>query len=126
MSTQLTSPYSYAPADEIAAEATTAVLSRHFVKISGTRTANGNLAVAPATAGSMALGVAAWDAAIGQLVRVARGGVVKVVAGAAISAGAAVQSDPNGAAVTATSGIVLGYAVSDAANAGVAEIAFIA
>lgn len=122
----LTSPYVYAPGADVAGVATAAITGETFVKISANRDGNGSLSVAPAGAGDRALGVAAWSAAAGQIVRVARGGVVKVTAGAAITAGAAVQSDANGAAIPAASGTVLGFAVNGAASGAVAEIAFYA
>ncbi|MFN3003025.1 capsid cement protein [Mycolicibacterium wolinskyi] len=92
--------------------------------MSGNRTANGNLAVGPAGAGAIGLGVAANDAATGQLVRVARGGVVRVIAEAAITAGAAVQVGAAAGVVTATTGTVVGHAVTGAAAGGIAEIAW--
>lgn len=126
MSTTINSAYSYSPGANITAEATAAVAGRRFVKISGNRTAGGNLAVAPAAAGNRALGVAADDAAVGQLVHVARGGVVKVIAAGAIAAGVDVQVGAGGAAATASTGTVVGFAVTGAADGAVAEIAFYA
>jgi len=126
MSTTTTNPYSYSPGANITAEATAAVTGRRFVKITGNRTAAGNLAVAPAAAGDRAFGVAADDAPAGQLVRVARGGVVRVVAAGAIAAGASVQVGAGGAVSTAAAGVVVGFAVTGAADGAVAEIAFYA
>ncbi len=126
MSTTVTNPYSYSPGANISAEATADVTGRRFVKISGNRTAGGNLAVAPATAGSRAFGVAADDASTGQLVHVARGGVVKVVAAGAISAGADVQVAAGGAVSTAAAGVAVGFAVTGTADGALAEIAFYA
>ncbi|WP_197420216.1 hypothetical protein [Mycobacterium sp. NAZ190054] len=80
MSTTIQQAHVYAPGESITAEATAPVAARRVVKVSGNRTATGNLAVATAAAGAVALGVAANDAAAGQLVRVARGGVVRVIA----------------------------------------------
>jgi len=126
MSTTIANPYSYSPGANITAEATAPVTGRRFVKISGNRTAGGNLAVAPAAAGDRAFGVAAHDTAAGQLVHVARGGVVKVIAAGAIAAGAAVQVGAGGAVSTAAAGVVVGVAVTGAADGAVAEIAFYA
>ncbi|GFG64571.1 hypothetical protein MKUB_29160 [Mycobacterium kubicae] len=126
MSTTRINPYSYAPGANITGEATATISARKFVKISGNRTAAGNLAVAPAAAGDRAFGVAAHDAATGQLVHVARGGVVKVLASGAIAAGAAVQVGAGGAASTAAAGVVVGFAVTGAADGAVAEVAFYA
>jgi hypothetical protein len=123
MSTVLTSPWSYEPGHRITAQATTAVVERCFVSISGNRTAGGNLAVGPAAAGSRPLGVAAYNAAAGQLVLVARGGVVKVLAAGAIVAGAVVAVGAGGAASTAGAALVVGLCVNGAADGGIAEIA---
>ena len=60
MSTTITNPYSYSPGANITAEATADVTARRFVAISGSRTAAGNLAVAPAADGDRAFGVAAF------------------------------------------------------------------
>lgn len=120
MSTVITQPWVYAPGEAITAQATAPVTARRVVKVSGDRTPNGNLAVAPAGAGAVALGVAANDAATGQLVRVARGGVVRVIAEAVIAAGAAVEVGVAAGVVTATTGTVVGHAVTGA----VAEIAW--
>lgn len=129
MSTTLRSPFVYEPpAHEITAEATAAVTERQLVAVSGNRTPGGNVAVAPAGAGARAFGVAVWTAASGQLVRIARGGVVKVTAGAAaINAGDPIASDTNGHAVTATgTAAVIGLAINGAAAGAVAEVAFYA
>jgi hypothetical protein len=114
------------PAHEITAEATAAVTERQLVAGSGNRSAGGNVAVAPAGAGARALGAACWNANTGQLVRIARGAVLKVIAGGAITAGDPIASDANGHAVTATgTAVVIGLAVNGAAAAGdVAEVAW--
>ena len=126
MSTTIANPYSYSPGANITAEATAPVLARRFVKIAGNRTAAGNLAVAPAAAGDRAFGVAADDTSAGQLVHVARGGVVKVIAAGAIAAGASVQVGAGSTVSTAAAGVVVGFAVTGAADGAVAEIAFYA
>jgi hypothetical protein len=118
--------YSYAPGQNVTAEATAAVQANRLVRIAGNRTANGNLNVAHAGAGDRAFGVASDDAAIGQLTRIARGGVVKVVAAGAIAAGATVQAAANGAVQTAGAGVVIGLAVNGAADTALAEVAFYA
>jgi hypothetical protein len=126
MSTTITNPFSYTPGENITAEATAPVTARRVVKVSGNRTSAGNLAVAPAAAGDRGFGVAANDAAAGQLVRVARGGVVKVIAAGAIAAGASVQVGAGGAVSTAAAGVVVGFAATGAADGAVAEIAWYA
>jgi hypothetical protein len=124
MSTTITNPWSYSPAQSITGESTGVIAARRFVKPSGNRTANGNLAVAQAAAGDRPLGVAADDATdAGQLVRIARGGVAKVVAAGAIAAGAAVQVGTGGAASTAAAGVIVGLAASGAADGGIVEVA---
>lgn len=125
MSTVLTTPFVYAPGQDIPGLATAPVAGRQFVAISGDRDAGtGNVSVGPAAAGSRPIGVAAWDAAAGQLVRVARGGVVKVLAGGAVNAGDAIQVGAGGTAVTATTGIVVGQAIASAAAGAIAQVAF--
>ncbi|MGA5465581.1 DUF2190 domain-containing protein [Mycobacterium sp. NPDC050041] len=124
MSTTIQNPWSYSPAQAITGESTGVIGSRRFVKPSGNRTANGNVAVAQAAAGDRPLGVAADDAtAAGQLLRIARGGVAKVIAAGAIAAGAAVQVGAGGAASTAAAGVVVGLAVNGAADGGLVEVA---
>jgi hypothetical protein len=93
--------------------------------ISGPRDAGGNISVAPAGAGARVIGVAGYTALAGGLVLVARGGVVKVTAGAAaINGGDPIASDTNGHAVTASgTAVVVGVAVNSAAANGVAEVA---
>jgi hypothetical protein len=124
MSTTINNPWSYSPAQAITGESTGVIAARKFVKPSGNRTSGGNLAVAQAAAGDRPLGVAA-DAAdtAGQLVRVARGGIAKIVAAGAVAAGAAVQVGAGGAVSTAGAGVVVGLAVTGAADGGIAEIA---
>lgn len=56
------------------------------------------------------------DAGEGASVRVQ--GVTKVVAGAAVTAGAKVSADLNGAGVTAVAGHVVGIALTEASGAG--------
>lgn len=127
------------PGQDISAEVSAAVVGKTFVRISGARafrfnvlatTATGNLyKVATSTAGGAAFGVAKYDqATVGGKVGVARGGIVAVTAGAAITAGQFIMADAAGKAVPWTSAASeanakLGYAVDDAANAADAEIA---
>lgn len=125
MSTSIPNPRVYAPGGDVTAQATAAITARRFVAISGNRTADGNLAVAHAAAGARTFGVAKHDANNGELVGVARDGVVKVTAGAAIAAGADVEVGTAGRVITATSGKVVGYAVTAATNNSDAEIALL-
>lgn len=124
MSTTLPNVRVYEPGRDITAEVTAApVTIKRFVKIAGNRTGAGNLAITTAGAGERAFGVAAGNAAVGQLVRVARGGVVKVTATGAIAAGAEVQVGAGGTVTTKAAGIAVGYAVTGAADTFDAQIA---
>jgi hypothetical protein len=73
-----------------------------------------------ASAGADAIGVLQNDpAAAGRAASVAVLGVSKVVAGAAVTAGARVQSDASGRAIAAATGdVVLGRALTAASAAG--------
>jgi len=124
MSTILANPSIYDPGADISAEATAAVAARTFLAISGNRTSGGNIAVAPATAAGRICGVAANDAAIGGLVTLVRGNsrVVKVAAAGTIVAGAEVEVGAGGKAVTKSSGIAVGYAITGAPAGSDAEI----
>jgi hypothetical protein len=107
----------YNPGGDVTGQATTAVVAKRFVMVSGNRTAAGPVAVAPATAAGRTCGVAGNDAAIGELVRVVRGNsrVVRVVAEAAIVAFAEVQVGAAGQAITKAAGVAVGYALTAAA-----------
>lgn len=125
MSTSILNPRVYSPGADVSAECSATVAKRRFVGISGNRVDGGNVRVAHATAAGRAFGVAKHDAVTGQLVGVARDGVVKVAAGATIAAGADVEVGADGKAITRTSGIVVGYAITGAANGTDAEIALL-
>lgn len=123
MSTTLTNPRTYDPGKDITAEASATVTARRAVAPSGNRTSGGNIAVAHATAAGAILGIAVTDASTGQLLAVARGGVVKVTAGGSITAGAEVEVGTAGKVVAKSSGIAIGIAVTGASNNADAEIA---
>jgi hypothetical protein len=123
MSTTITNVRVYEPGRDVTGQATAAVTAKRLVAISGDRAASGNLSVAHATAAGRAFGVAKHDAASGELVSVARGGVVKVTAMGAIAAFAEVQVGANGTATTLAAGKAIGYAVTGAADATDAQIA---
>ncbi|BBY95180.1 hypothetical protein MGALJ_48490 [Mycobacterium gallinarum] len=124
MSTTIANPSVYDPGATITGQATAAVTAKRFLAISGDRTAGGNISVAPAAAAGRTCGVAGNDAAVGELVRVVRGGgrVVRVTASGAIAAGAEVQVGANGMAATKAAGVAVGYAITGAADAADAEI----
>ncbi|WP_422748008.1 DUF2190 family protein [Mycobacterium sp. WMMD1722] len=123
-STTIANPSVYAPGADITAEATGAITARRFLAISGDRASGGNISVAHATAAGRVCGVAATDAASGELVTVVRGNsrVVKVTAGGSIAAFAEVEVGTAGRAVTQSSGIAVGYALTAASNNTDAEI----
>lgn len=123
MSTPIRQPRVYAPGADVTAQATAAVTARRLVFISAGRASGGNLSVAHAAAGGRVFGVAVDDAAVGDLVGVARDGVLRVTAGGAIDPGVEVEVGTAGRVVTKTTGTAIGYAVTGAANSGVAEIA---
>lgn len=113
----------YEPGADLTGVATGAITGKRFVAISGNRS-NGNIAVAHATAAGRVAGVSRWDAAIGQLVGVARGSsrVVAVTAAANIAAFAEVEVGTAGQAITKTSGVAVGYVVTAATSGGDAEV----
>lgn len=124
MSTTITNPSVYDPGADITGEATATITARTFLAISGNRTSGGNIAVAPATAAGRVCGVAGNDAASGDLVTIVRGNsrVVKVTAGGNISANAEVEVGSNAKAVTKSSGVAVGYAITGASSGGIAEV----
>ena len=70
-----------------------------------------------AGAGEAVVGASMVDAANGEVLEIANG-IVIVEAAAAIEAGAEVQSDTNGKAVTKTTGIAAGIAMTKASGSG--------
>ena len=71
-----------------------------------------------ASAGERVLGVPTTDFSAGEQASVATHGEILVEAGAAIAAGAEVESDANGRAVTKTTGVGFGVARDAAGAAG--------
>lgn len=104
----------FRPGQDITALTTAAVTGKTFVNVTGpTDPTNGTLVrVATSAAGARALGVAAYDAASGARVPVIRGCITPVTCGAAVTAGAEVESDAAGKAITLATGKPLGKAVS--------------
>jgi hypothetical protein len=75
--------------------------------------------------GEAAIGVVTNNPASGEVASVAIGGIVKVVAGASITAGAVISSTSDGKAQTAASGdLVLGVALTAADNGDVFSMIF--
>lgn len=114
----------YEPGRDITGRATAAVTGKRFLKISGNRTANGNIAVAPADAAGRVCGVSKYDAASGDIVGVARGNsrVTYVTADGALAAFDEVEVGTAGKAKKFASGVAVGYALSAAADGADAEI----
>jgi hypothetical protein len=77
-----------------------------------------NPAGAQAGAGANALGASEYAASAGEMVGVANLGTAIVEAGAAVAAGAAVQSDASGRAITKDTGATVARALEAAAAAG--------
>lgn len=120
------------PGEDITGHATAAVTGKRFLRISANRTSGPGLSntaegsvysVAPAAAGGEVIGVAKYDAPLNSKVGVIRGGIVPVTAGAALTAGQAVQSDGTGQAIPLAAGIRCGIAMSGASGGQDAEIA---
>lgn len=87
--------------------------------------ADGQVDLADA-AGERAIGVLLNEPTAGKAATVAMTGKVMVVAGASVTAGAALQTDASGDAITAASGdYVMGYALEDAVDGQVFAIELI-
>lgn len=129
-------------ADRITAQATAAVTGKRFVNASAARTSGplipataqvgasdptdgGRIQAAHAAAAGHALGVSSWDAAIGEGFTIIAEGVVPVTAGAAITAGDAIEVGANGTAVPLATGVKVGVAVDSTANGADAQIKLI-
>ncbi|WP_255799418.1 DUF2190 domain-containing protein [Mycobacteroides abscessus] len=114
----------YEPGRDITGRATAAVTGKRFLKVSGNRTATGNIAVAPADAAGRVCGVSKYDAASGDIVGVARGNsrVTYVTADGALAAFDEVEVGTAGKAKKFASGVAVGYALSAATDGADAEI----
>lgn len=110
------------PGQVITRTASAAITGGQLVRVSGDGT------VGPSGAASADwLGVAAFDAANGELVTVWSGGVQRVIAAGAITAGANVISAAAGkvAAGAAAAGTAVGIALTGAADGALAEVMFL-
>lgn len=103
------------PGQDVTGHATAAVTGKRCVAISGDRE-GGNIAVAHATAAGRIFGVAAFDAALDAKVPVIRGGIVPILAGAAIAAFEEVEVGVAGRVIPLAAGVAVGFAVTAAAN----------
>jgi hypothetical protein len=126
----------YKPGENVPFCATAAVLEGRFVKITAAQQTNGSYSAAHCGAGEAAVAVSQRDAIVEEPAgRINAGaavpihdqrrhfegmtqGVPRVVAGAAVAAGAQVQSDATGRAITLAGGVSLGVAATVAAQAG--------
>jgi hypothetical protein len=119
----------YEPGSRVTAHCEAAVIGKRFVDISdpmqsgpglSATSEGGNIVVSPCAAAAKALGVAAYDQAIGGKVGVLMSGmIVPVTCSAAITAGAEVEVATGGKAVTLSTGKAVGKAVSTTAGADV-------
>lgn len=123
-------PY-YKPGADVTFQATATITGKRFVKVSGNRVSGpglttavdgSNYSAAPCGAGERAIGVAKYDAASGKKVAVALAGIVPVTAGGTIAAGAEVEADATGKAITKASGVPLGVCMTAATSGNDAEI----
>lgn len=128
----------YEPGKRVTGVVTTApVVGKTLVKIGASRahpvglqpdasTAN-NINVLTCTAAAWAFGVAAFDAAVGQLVTIIRGSgyIVPITALGAIAAGAALDAATGGKVATHSAGVIIGYAVADAADGEDTQVALV-
>jgi Uncharacterized conserved protein (DUF2190) len=119
------------PGEDISGHASAAITGARFLAVSGDRTSGpglattaegGNYRVAHAGAGARAVGVSMYDAPINGKVGILVGGIVPVLAGAAIAAGAEVQSDATGQAITLAAGKSLGVCMSGVTGGNYAEV----
>lgn len=112
----------YDDGDYLPCKAAAGVLGRRFVKVSGNRSADGNISVALAGAGEDVFGVAQFDprAEEDSFVTVAAGHglIMEVDTGAAVAAGQAVQSNATGQAIPLAAGVRAGKAIDAGANPG--------
>jgi hypothetical protein len=128
----LSTPYQD-EAEDLTCYVSSAVTGKTFVDISenrasgpllNTATDGSNYHVGPASAGARGLGVASYDAGVGELVRVQIKAkrIAQVTAGASITAGAQVEIGTGGKVITLATGIPVGKALTAATNNNDAQI----
>lgn len=118
----------YKPGENVPVFAGAQISAGHFVSITGAKTTNGDYPAAHTGAGLWPFGVAEMDSApttyaataTDRRVNTIHGGgaIARVVAGAAVTVLDEVQSDATGRAITQTSGLAVGKALTAATNAG--------
>jgi hypothetical protein len=99
------------PSLRFSLEASGIIARRRFVKT------DANSKGLQAAAGEAAIGVSTNDTAVGEVLEMADG-IVIVEAGGVVAANATIQSDASGRAVTRTTGLALGVALTPASAAG--------
>lgn len=114
----------YEPGDRVTAKAGSTVTGKQLVAVSATRDSDGRIVVAPATAAGRVFGVASHDAATGEVVTIIREGIVPITAtNATISAFGEVEVATGGKVVAKSSGVAIGYVITDCAANGEAQVA---
>ena len=106
----------YDTGKNVTGRATIAVIGKRCVKITANAGKGNPVSVGPATAAGRIFGVAAYDAPIGDVVPVVKGGVIPIKAVGAIAAGAEVEVAAAGAVSTKAAGIAIGVAIYDVAD----------
>lgn len=104
----------YEPGQDLTGQASANVTGKRCLKISGNRTADGNIAVAHADAAGRICGVAKYDAASGKKVGVLRGSgrVVPITLSANVAAFQEVEVTANGQVGPLAAGVAIGYAIT--------------
>jgi hypothetical protein len=121
----------YHQTTDITVQAGAAITGKRFVHVTADRTGGPalstdlkNVPIVQHANADHALGVSAYDIASGALGGIigTPGRIVPVTAGGTIAAGAAVQSDATGQAITLAAGVKLGVCLSGATSGNDAQI----
>lgn len=115
------SRYTYDPGQNITGVASSDVTGQRFLLI-GTSGVKPNPNVKPCTAGAKPFAVAGYDAKVGEIVPLLKGGVALVRTAANLTAGDEVESDAQGRAIVLATGKAAGRVLYDAASGSLAEI----
>ncbi len=118
----------YSPGTDVTARATTPVAASTFVAVTGPMGSDRLITIGPAAPAGRVAGVAKYDAATGELVGLARGAarIVRVRAGAPLTAGTEVEVGAAGSAVPLAAGRAVGYTVDTAATGALTPISLYA
>jgi hypothetical protein len=126
-STILYQPYAYDDGDELTCRAATPVSIGRLVMVVGDRV-GGNVSAGHAPAGGYCIGVAGSDAAAGDVFTAYGKGIMRVLAGATITAGQSLMVNTTGDGTVipwATGNPVIGYAIENTASGAFASVRFI-